>query len=91
MIPVPMNAMVWLAVGVTDRPDGYPITAVRPDGYVRLLSFTHFPNAATDAAIILRGECRETRVSGAMVLVLLCIFLVAGAGFAEAPTLDIAA
>ena len=42
-------------------------------------SFTHFPNAATDAAIVLRGKCRKPGVSGAMVLVLLCIFMVAGA------------
>jgi hypothetical protein len=46
---------------------------------VRLLSFTHFPNAATDAAIILRGECRKPRVSRPIVLVLLCILMVAGA------------
>jgi hypothetical protein len=46
---------------------------------VRLLSFTHFPNAATDAAIILRGECRKPRVSRSIVLVLLVFFVVAGA------------
>jgi hypothetical protein len=69
---------------------GIPICKV-----VRALNFlvalTHFPNAATDAAIVLRGESRKPRVSGAIVLLLLCIFVVAGAGYVEAPTLDIAA
>jgi hypothetical protein len=46
---------------------------------VRLLSFTHSPNAATDAAILRRPKCRKPRVSGAIVLILLCIFVVAGA------------
>ena len=45
---------------------------------VHLLSFTHFPNAATDAAISYLTKCRKPRVSGAMVLVLLSIFVVAG-------------
>ncbi len=39
---------------------------------IAMLPFTHFPNAATDAAIVLRGECRKPRVSRAIVLVLLC-------------------
>ena len=37
------------------------------------------PNAATDAAIVLRGERGKPRVSGAILMVLLCIFVVAGA------------
>ena len=46
---------------------------------VLLVAVTHFPNAATDAAIVLQSECRRPRVSGAMLLVLLSISLVAGA------------
>jgi hypothetical protein len=38
-----------------------------------------FLNAATDAAIVLRGERGKPRVSGAILMVLLCIFVVAGA------------
>ena len=49
-----------------------------------LLLFTQFSNAATDAAIVLRGEYVKPRVIGAMVLVLLSIFVVAGAGFEPA-------
>jgi hypothetical protein len=54
-------------------------------------SFTQISNAATDAAIVLDYKCRKPRVCGAIMLLLLCISVVAGAGFAEAPTIDIAA
>ncbi|MFM2350703.1 MAG: hypothetical protein RIR04_1669 [Pseudomonadota bacterium] len=63
----------------------------QPTGISMLLSFRQIPNAATDAAIVLRGKCRKPRVSGAMVLELLYMFMVAGAGYGEEPTLDIAA
>ena len=44
-----------------------------------LLSFIQIPDAATDAAISYLPKCRKPRVSGAILLVLLCIFVVAGA------------
>jgi hypothetical protein len=55
------------------------------------MNAAYVSNAATDAAILLRRECRKPRVSGAMVLVLLCIFVVAGAGYIQEPKVDIAA
>ena len=51
----------------------------RDDPDAALFLFRQNLTAATDAAIVLRGECRKPRVCGAMVLVLLCIFVVAGA------------
>ncbi len=58
---------------------------------VLLVAVTHFPNAATDAAIFVQHKYIKRRVIGSMVLVLLYIFVVAGAGYGEAPTLDFVA
>ncbi len=57
-------------------------TRFGPKGPV--INFEQVSNAATDAAIILRGECRKPRVSGAIVLELLHYLMVAGAGFEPA-------
>jgi hypothetical protein len=60
-----------------------------PDG--ALFLFRQNLNAATDAAIPRLHQCQQSRASEAMFLVLLCIFVVAGAGLVEAPTLDFVA
>jgi hypothetical protein len=44
-----------------------------------------------DAAIPHIYECKHPRRCGIMYLLLLIYFVVAGAGFGEAPTIDIAA
>ena len=57
-------------------------TRFGPKGPV--INLEQVSNAATDAAISYLPKCRKPRVSGAIVLVLLCIFVVAGAGFEPA-------
>ena len=40
MIPVPMNAMVWLAVGVTDMRKGFASLAAQAEQTMRANPFT---------------------------------------------------
>ena len=72
---------LYKAGGVfTPPPEGGGVlnsTRFGPKGPV--INLEQVSNAATDAAIVLRGECRKPRVSRSIVLVLLCILMVAGA------------
>ena len=72
---------LYKAGGVfTPPPEGGGVlnsTRFGPKGPV--INLEQVLNAATDAAISYLPKCRKPRVSGAMVLVLLCIFVVAGA------------
>ena len=77
---------LYKAGGVfTPPPEGGGVlnsTRFGPKGPV--INLEQVSNAATDAAISYLPKCRKPRISGAMVLVLLCIFVVAGAGFEPA-------
>ena len=61
------------------NPGGGVLNSTRfgPKGPV--INLEQVSNVATDAAISYLPKCRKPRVSGAMVLVSLCIFMVAGA------------
>jgi hypothetical protein len=65
---------------------GIPICKV-----VRALNFLIALTHSANAAIVPERKCRKPRGGGAIILILLCISVVAGAGYGEAPTLDIAA
>ena len=43
MIPVPMNAQVWLAAGVTDMRKGFATLAAQAEQTTRANPFSHCP------------------------------------------------
>ena len=62
MIPVPMNAMVWLAVGVTDMRKGFAALAAQAEQTTQQNPFSHCP-AGECEAFTERGP--HVRVPGA--------------------------
>ena len=57
MIPVPMNAMVWLAAGVTDMRKGFAALAAQAEQTTQQNPFSRCP--AGDACIAERGAARS--------------------------------
>ena len=62
MIPVPLNARVWLAAGVTDMRKGFASLAAQAEQTTRANPFSHCP-AGDCAAFTERGP--QVRIPGA--------------------------
>jgi len=64
MIPVPMNAMVWLAAGVTDMRKGFASLAAQAEQTTQQNPFSHCPAGECEAFTERGPYVRLSRAAG---------------------------